>query len=392
VAPLPGTITTLYATGTDGTITAVNASDGATRWRYATDVNAMPNLISSGGTVYATNGAQAAGSSTTLVALGAADGAVKWQARLPGSPNYGAGLPIQAASGVVYVPGADGILRALDGATGTERWRYAIGGGIATVVVAGGAVYAQSYLAGGLVALRASDGATLWRYATDANIAMAPVAANGLVYVAQSATTLAALNAATGAAHWHVDLAAQYQAISLNSAVVAGTGLYVNAGRNIYALNASTGALCWATTPCGQEATSVPLLDGDTLYETCFGGAPGPGSPVDCGLFVVDAHTGAARWTTGLHGFVQVTPASLVNGLLYVNATQAQALRPESGAAAWRFPARESQIGEVGLVVMAGVAYTSLEDGTVHALGAADGSPRWSVSLGAADHRLVAAV
>jgi outer membrane protein assembly factor BamB len=390
VAPLPATMTTLYATGTDGTITALSASDGTTRWRYATGVSAMPTIVPSGDLVYATNGAPTAGSPKTLVALGAADGAVKWQARLPGSPSYGGGLPIQVAGGVVYVPGADGILRALDGATGAERWRYTVGGGIATVTVAGTTVYAQNYLTGGLVALRAGDGALLWRYATDANVAMAPVATSGLVYVAESATTLAALNANTGAARWRADLTAPYLAINLNSAAVAGTGLYVNAGHSIYALNAGTGALCWVAPSCGQQATSVPLLDGDTLYETCFGGAPGPGSPVACAAFAVNAHTGAARWTTWLHGFVHVTPASLANGLLYVNATQAQALRPESGAVAWRSPAQESQLGEVGLVVAGGVVYTSLADGTVRALGASDGAPHWSASLGATDHRLVA--
>jgi outer membrane protein assembly factor BamB len=340
--------------------------------------------------VYVTNGAQAAGAATTLLALGAADGSVKWQAQIPGGSNYGGGLPLQVVSGIVYVPGADGILRALDGATGTARWQYQIGGGIATLTVAGGTVYAQNYLAGGLVALRASDGTVLWRYATDANATMAPVVANGLVYVAQSATVLAALNTVTGAVHWRADLAAQYQPISLNSATATGTGLYVAAFHTIYALNASTGAVCWAANSCGQGETSDPLLDGDTLYETCFGGAPGPGSPVSCGVHALDAHTGDVRWTDSMHGFMHVTPASLVNGLLYVNATQAEALRPESGSAAWRYPAQESQIGEVGLVVIGGVAYTSLADGTVHALGAMDGASRWSVPLGATDHRLAA--
>jgi outer membrane protein assembly factor BamB len=379
-APLPTTITTLYATSTDGTITALSSSDGTARWHFATGVSAMPTIVPSGGLVYATNGAPAAGSPTMLVALGAADGAVKWQARFPGSPNYGGGLPIQAAGGVVYVPGADGILRALDGATGAERWRHTVGGGIATVTVAGATVYAQRYLSGGLVALRASDGALLWRYATDANVAMAPVATNGLVYVAESATMLAALNMATGAARWRADLTAPYLAVNLNSAVVAGTGLYVNAGHSIYALSTSTGALCWVAPSCGQQATSVPLLDGDALYETCFGGAPGPGSPVACGAFAVNAHTGAARWTTWLHGFVHVTPTSLVNGLLYVNATQAQALRLESGVAAWQYPAQESQLNEVALLVIGGTAYVGLADGMTHALNALDGTPHWSAA------------
>jgi eukaryotic-like serine/threonine-protein kinase len=383
VAPLPTTFATVYTFGADGTITALNASDGSKRWSYATGVNALPSFALGNGLVYASLGLQAAGSPTTIQALGAVDGAVKWQLQLPGDSHYGGGVPLQVVDGVVYVPGADGILRALDGATGAERWRYPVGGGIASLTVAGGSVYAQNYLTGGLVALRVSDGSVLWRFSTDANVEMAPTAANGLVYVAQTGTTLAALNATTGVVHWRDDFTTPYSQNGLGSAVAAGTGLYVNAFHTLFALNASTGALCWTAMSCGQLETSVPLLDGDLLYETCFGGSPGPGSPVFCSVHALDAHTGAERWTDGMHGFVHVTPASLVNGLLFVNATQAQALRPDTGAAAWRYPAKESQLAEVGLIVIGTVVYTALADGTVHALNAVDGTALWSVSFAA---------
>ncbi|HEV2239163.1 MAG TPA: PQQ-binding-like beta-propeller repeat protein [Ktedonobacterales bacterium] len=104
-----------------------------------------------------------------------------------------------------------------------------------------------------------------------------------------------------------------------------------------------------------------------------------------CGLYAdhsTRCESGAARWSIAVHGFAQVSPASLVGGLLYVNATQAQALRPDTGAAAWRFPAQESQIDGVGLLVIGGTAYVGLADGTTHALGALDGAPRWIAAVG----------
>jgi outer membrane protein assembly factor BamB len=390
VAPLPATLTTLYSGTSDGTVTALNAADGSKRWSHPTGVSNLPHLVTSGTIVYASVGLQAANSPTTILALGAADGAVKWQTQIGGSPNYGGGLPLTVANGVVYAPGADGVLRALDGATGTELWHYAVGGGVAAVTVAGGTVYSQNYLDGGLVALRASDGALLWHFATEANSQMQPVVANGLVYAGETATRLVALNTDTGAVHWRAEVGIESFPIFLRSAVVAGTGLYVNASNKLYAFNASTGAVCWIAPANGQFASSVPLLDGDTLYETSFGGVPGPGSTAYCDVFAVDAHTGAQRWDFPAHGFVHVTPDSLVNGLLYVNATQAQALRPDTGAAAWRYPAQENQLNGVGLLVIGGTAYVGLEDGTLHALNAADGTPGWSTTVGGAVYSLAA--
>lgn len=207
---------------------------------------------------------------------------------------------------------------------------------------------------------------------------MAPVVASGLVYVGQTRSILVALNAVTGVAHWSDDLTVPHEPINLGGAAIAGTGLYVNAGRYIYALNASTGTVCWVATAYGQGATSVPLLDSNALYETAVIGSPGPGFPFGCTVFALDARTGAQQWMTGMHGFIHVTPTSLVNGLLYMNGTQAQALRLDTGGAAWQYPAQEGQLNGVALLVIGGTAYVGLSDGMTHALNALDGTPRWS--------------
>jgi outer membrane protein assembly factor BamB len=388
VAPLPTTLTTLYTGDANGTITALSASDGTKRWSYATGetgptATSTPLTLVPTGTVLYASFEQPTGTlRTVVVALGSADGSAMWQVHLPSSSSYFGGAALTVDGGVVYAAVVDGSLHALDGTTGTERWSYQVGsGGFPNMTISGGIVYAQNANAdGGMVVLRASDGTLLLRYATAGYVEMTPVAANGLVYVAESATTLVALNAVTGAVHWRADVGIEHYAIYLRGAVVAGSGLYVNGFHNIYALNASTGVVCWVAPSCGQGADSVPLLDGDALYETCFFGSPGPGSPAVCGVFAVDAHTGAARWTTTLHGFMHVTPASLVNNLLYINATQAQALRLDTGAAAWQYPAQENQINGVAMLVIGGTAYVGLEDGMTHALTALDGTPRWSAT------------
>jgi outer membrane protein assembly factor BamB len=388
VAPLPTTLTTLYTGDANGTITALNASDGTTRWSYATGETgptaaSTPLILVPSGTILYASFEQPTGTlQTVVVALGSADGSVMWQVHLPSNSSYFGGAALTVVGGVVYAAVVDGSLHALDSATGTERWSYQVAsGGIPNVTISGGIIYAQNGNAGGgLVALRASDSTLLWRYATDGYVSMVPVVANGLIYVGQAPYILVALNAVTGAVHWSEHLA-EYGlggAVGVRGAVATGTGLYVNEGRYIYALNASTGALCWVAQSCGQGATSVPLLDGDRLYETCFYGSPGPGSPAGCGAFGLDAHTGVSRWMNSMDGFVHVTPTSLVNNLLYMNATQAQALRLESGTAAWQYPAQESQLNAVTLLVIGGTAYVGLADGMTHALNALDGTPRWS--------------
>jgi outer membrane protein assembly factor BamB len=157
-----------------------------------------------------------------------------------------------------------------------------------------------------------------------------------------------------------------------------GSGLYVNAAHGIYALNASTGALCWVAPANGQFASSVPLLDGTAVYETTILGSPGPGFPFASSVYALNAHSGAQQWTTSLHGIVRVTPDALVNNLLYVGGSQAQALRLESGAARWQFPAQENQLNGGGPLVIGGTAYVGLADGMTHALNALDGTQRWS--------------
>jgi outer membrane protein assembly factor BamB len=295
-APLPTTLTTLFTGDANGTLTALNASDGTTRWRYATGVTTPLNLVPDGALLYASFKQPTGNLPTAIVALGSADGAVQWQAHLPSSSSYAGGAALTVVGGVDYAAVVDGTLHALDGATGAERWQYQIGTGIPQVTVSGGIAYGQDGITtNGLVALRASDGTLLWRFPTAAHVEMVPVVANGLVYVGQSPSTLVALNAVTGAVHWSDDLAVQHEPSNLNSAVAAGTGLYVNAAHGIYALNASTGALCWVAPANGQFASSVPLLDGTAVYETSILGSPGPGFPFGGSVFAVDAHTGAAR-------------------------------------------------------------------------------------------------
>jgi hypothetical protein len=48
----------------------------------------------------------------------------------------------------------------------------------------------------------------------------------------------------------------------------------------------------------------------------------------------------------------------------------------------WQYPVQENQFNRVGLLVIGSTAYVGLADGTTHALGALDGTQRWSAAVG----------
>jgi outer membrane protein assembly factor BamB len=109
-----------------------------------------------------------------IYALRVADGTQLW------SKHIGQLLGRPAGSnGVVYVAGGDRVLHALRVADGMQLWQYAMAGNGSDPVVAGGAVYLNSYLDGTgyiLTALRTSDGSRLWKQTIVTTGATIPVA------------------------------------------------------------------------------------------------------------------------------------------------------------------------------------------------------------------------
>ncbi|HEX9056952.1 MAG TPA: PQQ-binding-like beta-propeller repeat protein [Ktedonobacterales bacterium] len=381
-APLPTTLASAYAGTIDGDVIAVNASNGTLRWRYSTGISALPAFTVTSTLLYVTTGVNAPSGSGLVVALGTADGAVHWRAQYPGGPDNSGQPMLFADNGTVYVIPADHSIYALNGASGAQIWHVQVTGGFNHLTVVNGTVYATSAGSTGLYALRATDGAQLW---TSPVPAFLSTVANGLIYGSdQNGTDLVALDISTRAVRWRFQTGSPFAPSGIESVSLAGSGAYVNAGHFMYALNASTGALCWQSTACGQIATSGPVLAGGALYATCFLGDPGPGSAgPGCGVFALDANTGISRWTLWVTGFPQINTGSLVNGTLYAGGLlQVAAVNASSGTIRWSFPATPqprlafSQASVVGSTVFAGGP-----DGRVYALNIATGAPIWSTSV-----------
>jgi outer membrane protein assembly factor BamB len=106
----------IYVGSQDNTIYAVNATDGAERWRYETTDIVVSSASVVGDTVYIGS------TSSTVYALDAGTGSVEW------STETGDGVTsLTVADGTVYAADFGNTLFALDAMRGSERWQFDTG-------------------------------------------------------------------------------------------------------------------------------------------------------------------------------------------------------------------------------------------------------------------------
>ncbi|QSQ26200.1 PQQ-binding-like beta-propeller repeat protein [Pyxidicoccus parkwayensis] len=197
------------------------------------------------------------------------DGKVKWSFHTPVRFNAGA----RVSDGVVYVPGGDGVLYALDSATGDVKWKYSAGESLATVpVVADGLVLVASQ-SDTLFAVKAADGVWAWQYRRDPppgftiRGASTPLVHEGTAYVGFSDGFVVALSLADGSATWEKALSGtgtEFLDVDTQPVINEAGHLFVASYKNgIYALEADTGDMLWNTAVGG--VTSL-LARGQMLF------------------------------------------------------------------------------------------------------------------------------
>jgi outer membrane protein assembly factor BamB len=188
----------------------------------------------------------------------AVEPAAQGQGRVVWSLNTGhrftAGAEVH--EGVVYVPGTDGNLYALDVRTGEKKWTYAAGEALATTpVVADGRVLVMS-ASDTLFVVEAQTGKWLWQYRRDTpsgftiHGASMPLVREGTAYLGFSDGTLVALDVRDGAAKWEKSLATGSQFVDVDTTPVldaAGHLYAANYKTGLYALEAATGDVMWST-------------------------------------------------------------------------------------------------------------------------------------------------
>jgi glucose dehydrogenase len=280
--------------------------------------------------------------------------------------------------------------------------------GESSSAVVNGVVYAGDGW-GEVDALNASTGAGLWGtclkqepfggclgYALGSQVDSSPAVANGVVYVGSDDGDLYALNASTGAILWSYTTGGP---VTSSPAVVNGVVYVGSSDRNVYALNASTGAKLWSYTTAAIVRSSPAVANG-VVYV---------GSD-DFNVYALNASTGAKLWSYTTGNTVGSSPA-VANGVVYTgsNDNNVYALNASTGAKLWSFatgnvvyssPAVANGVVYIGgyalnastgallwisstgfatsPAVANGVVYVCTGDGSIHALNANTGAVLWS--------------
>lgn len=137
-----------------------------------------------------------------------------------------------------------------------------------------------------------------WTYSTGSRVYSSPAVANGVVYVGSEDRNVYALNAETGAKLWNYTT----EGLVYSSPAVANGVVYVGSEDGyVYALTASTGALLWSSQTRGVVDSSPAVANG-VVYV---------GSDK---TYALNAKTGAKLWSYAADSAVFSSPA-VANGM-----------------------------------------------------------------------------
>jgi outer membrane protein assembly factor BamB len=212
-----------------------------------------------------------------------------------------------------YVGDDEGIVTAIDTATGSVRWTYDAPGPVSTTVAAGEGVVVVSTQPrpaepATVVAVHADDGSEAWRFqpTTLPFIATVPAIADGVVYLGFSDRTgsrARALSLKDGSELWATPVASQFTPFTAfvpTPDVVYAVDFYGQA----HAFDLATGAPRWDFAVNAVVFRDVPVLSGSSLLVTTLRGSL---VAIDTRSHELVART-AADGPQGYLGAMAVTP------------------------------------------------------------------------------------
>lgn len=201
---------TAYVVSDGGFLHALARDDGRERWRHALDGGRRQRVLphpavfdwdwQSPQPALAGELVIAGGADGLLHAVDAASGELRWRFAAPGPIRHGAAVDQDR----VYVASENGYVHALDLQDGRERWRHRLGAKPgAGLVVHDGRVFVSGRDAR-LHALAAGTGEPLWRLGFWSSwVESAPVVADGVLYVGSSdLRRISAIDPASGRVQW----------------------------------------------------------------------------------------------------------------------------------------------------------------------------------------------
>jgi len=285
--------------------------------------------------------------------------------------DTGTGSPLTIAHGMLLVESPHQ-LRALDLNSGNERWSLPLDGVYVSPAVAGDTVFVRSEAdnKGQLLALDIRGGTLRWafrpRRLSSADTGYfgghltSPVVVGGMVFLG-AGQEVYALDATTGAQRW------EFSARDLisSSATVAHGHVYIADFKNLYAIDQQTGKLIWVY-PTTLSIYFSPVAAGDIVLLT-------NGDE----LVALDAASGKQRWVLQIAGEGLIPGAVQGDRAFVKSRSTLYALNLATGQELWR----SHDLNFISLPVVAGdrVFFVSGlgADTTIAALDAASGRDAW---------------
>jgi eukaryotic-like serine/threonine-protein kinase len=224
--------------------------------------------------------------STIMYAVDIAKGTLLWKFLIPASGTSDVTINASAtvANGIVYFSSYNYTLYALDAKTGTSKWTYTDKTfSYTNPAIVDGILY---FSASSIIAFDASTGTKKWEVP---NIyARGITLNNGILYGAMSdnvskVQSISAYNAQTGTLKWDYKNAAQPSALStVLKGLIYFTG---DTGDKVVALDIATGTKKWEAVSSAY-ATEGPTAANGLVYVAS-----------DKNIYALDAKTGATKWT-----------------------------------------------------------------------------------------------
>jgi outer membrane protein assembly factor BamB len=235
----------------------------------------------------------------------------------------------------------------------------------------------------------------VWKFRTGGEIVSSPLVVGSWVFIGSRDRNLYALDAGSGALRWKFET---HGSVSSSPAYRDGVVYVASVDGQMYAVDAATGKQKWAFKTGGESRftargihgavphaelmadpfdvlLSSPTIAGDALY---FGSG-------DHNVYALDAATGTVRWKFVTGNVVHASPA-VANGTVYIGSWDRNmyALDAASGKERWRFQTGDdtvisNQIGIASSAAVAnGVVYFGCRDGHFYAVDEKKGTLRWS--------------
>ena len=241
----------------------------STAWTQELTGGVMSRLLLDSGTLYVSM------MDGSVLALDAASGRTRWRATTGG---YCHSSPVRAGD-LIIVGSADAHVYAFDAASGTQRWRFATKGPVyASAAVASGVVAIASG-DGSVYGINLADGTQRWQFqlpASPSAFAQSPAATDGArFFIGAWDRNVYALDAGTGREVWRYlsTPSTFYYSAAITAPAVANGRLYIASNDNVlHAIDAAAGTLVWKQTTTGDKfGYSSPTIAGDRIYIGCLG-------------------------------------------------------------------------------------------------------------------------